>query len=97
MIYLVSNNSVNRKFVCTLKSGETLRLLPKQTVKLKDSQLTDYLFSLSKGKSPLLTLRVEEKKVNPYADKEVKKEIPQTQTKQTKKPRRKKATKIEEE
>lgn len=54
---IVKNISTNRSVVCTLADGTSLRLLPKREVTIKDSQVTDYLKSLSKMAKPIVVLR----------------------------------------
>lgn len=60
-MYKVKNMSTNRKIVCTLKDGSTLRLLPKVEKNLKDNQVTDYLISLS-SKGIVMLNHIQDKK-----------------------------------
>lgn len=55
-MYTVKNVSSNRKIVSTISDGTTLRLMPGQSVELKDEQVSNYLVTLSKSKDRLLTL-----------------------------------------
>lgn len=79
-MYAVKNISTNRKLVCTLSDGSTLRLYPGQKVELKDNQVTRYLENLSKSSSRVVTL--EHKQSNTKAEKKSKKpveEVPETE------------------
>lgn len=72
MSYVLKNVSVNRSIICTLKDGSTLRLFPKGSVTLKDSQLTKHLEEVAgEGKLLTITAEVERKVTKKSTEKEV--------------------------